>query len=92
MSVHKGFTKDQKLLIYGNIIKDATNNKSLYKIKPKILIGSGLVELEEILEYSKMKYNNRLFNVLSILAIISLGHFTYKLLFVENNFKHEEKK
>lgn len=85
MSVEKGFTLDQKLLIYGNIIKNEANNKVSYKIKPKFLIGSGLVELEEILEFSKMKSNNKLFNVLSILAFLSLGHFTYKILFVDKD-------
>ena len=89
MNVHKGFSLDQKLLIYGNIIKNEINNKPSYKIKPKFLIGSGVVEMEEILEYSKMKINAKLFNILSVLAILSLGHFTYKILFVE---KDEQKK
>ncbi len=93
LNVQKGFTLDQKLLIYGNIIKNEANNKVSYKIKPKFLIGSGLVELEEILEFSKTKSNNKLFNILSILAFISLSHFTYKLLFVDKNSnKNEEKK
>lgn len=92
MNLHKGFTLDQKILIYGNITKSEANNKIYYRIKPKFLIGSGLVELEEILEFSKMKSNNKLFNILSILAIFSLGHFTYKILFVDKDSKSEDKK
>lgn len=79
-------------MIYGNIVKNDANNKIGYKIKPKFLIGSGLVELEEIIEFSKMKSNNKLFNVLSILAILSLGHFTYKLLFVDKDSGEDTKK
>lgn len=92
MNVHKGFTLDQKLLIYGNIIKNEVNNNVTYRIKPKLLIGSGLVEFEEIIEFSKMKSNNKLFNILSLLAILSLGHFTYKILFVDKVPKDESKK
>jgi hypothetical protein len=89
MNVHKGFTIDQKLLIYGNILKNEVNPKVTYLIKPKFLIGSGLVEFEELLEFSKMKSNNKLFNILSILVILSLGDFTYKILFNNRDSKNE---
>ena len=92
MNVQKGFTLDQKLLIYGNIIKNESNNHVSYRIKPKFLIGSGLVELEEILEFSKMKSSNKLFNILSILAILSIGHFTYKIIFLDKDSKSKEEK
>lgn len=74
---------DQKLLIYGKIIQSEISGSKVFKIKPKFLIGSGLVEMEEILEYSKMKINAKLFNIMAVLAMVSLLHFTYKLLFVD---------
>jgi len=83
---------DQKILIYGNITKSEANNKIYYRIKPEFLIGSGLVELEEIIEFSKMKSNNKLFNILSILVIFSLGHFTYKILFEDKDSNSGDKK
>ena len=83
--MNKGFALDQKLLIYGKIQKNILNNNSQnnFVIKPKFLIGSGLVEMEEILEFSKSKSNTKLFNILSILALLSLSHFSFKILFVE---------
>ena len=89
MNVQKVFSLNQKLLIYGKIVKNEVNKNSPYKIKPKFFIGSGLVELEEQIEFSKMKSNNKLFNILSILAILSLGHFSYKILFID---EEKEKK
>lgn len=48
--VTKGISKNSRVLVYGNLIQK--NNISM--IKPKFIIGSGLVEFEEIIEYLKM--------------------------------------
>jgi hypothetical protein len=49
-----------------------------FTIKPEVIIGTGIVEFEELIEYSKNKINMRLFNLTICLFGLSLLHFSYK--------------
>jgi hypothetical protein len=73
--LERGVIKNQRILVYGKIYK---NHK--LSIKPEILIGSGIVEFEELIEYTKNKLNTRLFNITVCLFVFSFLHFSYKNL------------
>jgi hypothetical protein len=60
--------------MYGNIQRASKG----FSIRPEIIIGTGLVEFEELIEYSKNKLNMRLFNLTICLVGISLLHLSYK--------------
>jgi hypothetical protein len=54
-------------------------------IIPQFFIGSGIVEFEDTVEHSLNKINHKLFNLLVLLAIISLTHLGYKLIFAKDD-------
>jgi hypothetical protein len=72
--INRGIVKDQRILIYGTVGKGLKN----FTIKPEIIIGSGIVEFEELLEFTKNKLNMRLFNLTLCLAGLGVIHFGYK--------------
>jgi len=74
--------KNQRILIYGKLNLIGTNK---YIIYPELLIGSGLVEFEEYVEFNKNKINFRLFNLLLFLTSLTLVHFTFKTFFKSEN-------
>jgi hypothetical protein len=75
LTVDRGFVKMQRVLIFGKLI---SKNNDFY-IKPRLFIGSGLVEFEELIEFLKAKQNVRVFNLLLLFSGISLAHFIIKL-------------
>jgi hypothetical protein len=75
LSVDRGFVKMQRVLIFGKLIYKNDN----FYLKPRLFIGSGLVEYEELIEFLKAKQNVKIFNMLLLFSGISLIHFIIKL-------------
>jgi hypothetical protein len=77
-------------MIFGQIIKCSKNN-NIYRIKPKYLIGCGLVELEEFPELFKKYYSLKFHFLLTVIGGITILHMANKFLFYEVD-KNIEKK
>ena len=50
-------------------------------VTPRLFIGSGLVELEDYVEYAKNKINMKLFNFLLFMVSLTIVHYTFKTFF-----------
>lgn len=72
----KGILPDQKILVLGKIY--TKNNQ--YKIKPKAIICSGMIEVEEIFQYLKSKNSNRMFQTVIFISFLSI------VSIINNNF------
>ncbi len=69
-------------MIFGQIIK-CSNNNNIYRVKPKYLIGCGLVELEEFPELFKKYYSLKFHFLLTVIGGITILHIANKFLFYE---------
>ena len=77
---------NQKLLIYGKIIKCTKQNTykvkpNTYKVKPIYLIGADLVEFQEFSDIFKKKYNMKLYSIVTVIGGITFLHLVDKFLF-----------
>lgn len=70
--INKGFIKDQRILILGKLEFNLLS-KSI-SVNPYMIICSGAVEFEEIIEYLIAKQNNKLFNVLAVMFLLTVIH------------------
>jgi hypothetical protein len=82
--IEKGLSENQRVLVFGKL----SFNSNSVLIKPKLVICSGLVEFEEMIEYLRESRSKRMFQISIILGLLaSIDLFSRVLKQINNNNK-----